>query len=167
MQPYPPRTCSARADIPRLASAWSAASLIVLGLLALPVGATSLFGGKDPLRTESKTASTPATAWETTKPLPPVPAPPQVGTPIPASALSLPELTEYALRNNPRARQAWFAARAAAAGVAIDQADLLPQVTGAYAWSRTLPVSATTGSASPWLTRHGPSISISYMLFDF
>ncbi len=140
----------------------------MLSVVALPAaGATSLFGVVDPFKTESKVAPAPSTAWEPIKPLPTVPAPPLVRTPVPTSALTLAELTEYALLNNPRARQAWFAARSAAAGVAIEEADLLPQVTGAYALSRNLPVSATTGSASPWLTRYGPSISITYLLFDF
>jgi outer membrane protein TolC len=76
-------------------------------------------------------------------------------------------LTEYALRNNPRARQAWFAARAAAAGVGIEQADRLPQVTGLVAASRVRPVSATTGSVSPWQNRYGPSVTLSYVLLDF
>lgn len=133
----------------------------------MPAGATSLFGAIDPFKTDSKVSPAPSTTWEPMKPLPSVPAPPLIGIPVPTSALTLPELTEYALRNNPRARQAWFAARAAAAGVAIEQADLLPQVTGGYAVSRTRPVSATTGSTSPWLTRYGPSISITYLLFDF
>jgi outer membrane protein TolC len=79
----------------------------------------------------------------------------------------LAELTEYALRNNPRAREAWFAARAAASGVGIEQADLLPQITGLVAASRVRPVSATTGAVSPWQNRYGPSVSLSYILFDF
>jgi outer membrane protein TolC len=79
----------------------------------------------------------------------------------------LAELTEYALRNNPRARQAWFAARAAAAGVAVEQAALLPEITGLLAASRVRPVSATTGTTSPWQNRYGPSVTLSYVLFDF
>ncbi len=81
--------------------------------------------------------------------------------------LSLPELTEFALRNNPRTRQSWLAARAAAAGVGIEKADQLPQISAAYSVNRTQPVSATTGTISPWQTRFGPSISLSYVLFDF
>jgi outer membrane protein TolC len=93
--------------------------------------------------------------------------PPTTPQPGASAALTLPELTEYALRNNPRARQAWFAARAAAAGVAVEQADLLPQITGLFAASRVRPVSATTGVVSPWQNRYGPSVTLSYILFDF
>ncbi len=81
--------------------------------------------------------------------------------------MSLPELTEFALRNNPRTRQSWLAARAAAAGVGIEKADQLPQISAAYSVNRTQPVSATTGTISPWQTRFGPSVSLSYVLFDF
>jgi outer membrane protein len=122
---------------------------------------------RDPRDLNQRTAPQPGTRWVPTQPLPVVPTP-QAVEPVPvAQPLTLPELTELALRNNPKTRQAWFAARAAAANVGIEQADLLPQVTASYTGSRTLPVSATTGTQSPWLTRWGPSISLSYVLFDF
>ena len=142
-------------------------ALLVSGTCAMSAGASPLFGSADPFKTETKVAPMPNRPWEPVQPLPAVPAPPLVGAPIPATALTLAELTEYALRNNPRARQAWFAARAAAAGVGVEQADLLPQVAGTFAMSRNLPVSATTGAVSPWISRYGPAISITYLLFDF
>jgi outer membrane protein TolC len=108
----------------------------------------------------------PEFAWQPAKPLPPVPAPALAPQPSAASPLTLAELTEYALRNNPRARQAWFAARAAAAGVGLEHADLLPQLTGLVSASRARPVSATTGGVSPWQNRYGPSVTLSYMLLD-
>ena len=104
--------------------------------------------------------------WEPRQPLPTVTAPAVPAVPERTGALTLAELTEYALRHNPRARQAWHAARAAAAGIGIEQADYLPQVTGTFAASRVRPVSGTTGAASPWQTRYGPSVSLSYVLFD-
>ena len=64
-------------------------------------------------------------------------------------------------------RQAWFAARANAAGVGIEQADRLPQITGNYAITRILPISGTTGLLAPWQTRHGPTVTLSYILLDF
>lgn len=81
--------------------------------------------------------------------------------------LSLPELTEFALRNNPRTRQSWLAARAAAAGVAIEKADQLPTITGLYSVNRAQQVNANTGVVVPWQTRFGPSISFSYVIYDF
>lgn len=99
--------------------------------------------------------------------MPSVPRPQVAQEPTVAAVLTLAELTEYALRNNSRARQAWFAARAAAAGVGIEQADTLPQVTGLVSASRVRPVSATTGNVSPWQNRYGPSVTLSYVLLDF
>jgi outer membrane protein len=99
--------------------------------------------------------------------LPAVSVPAAAGELARGQPLSLPELTEFALRNNPQTRQSWLAARAAAAGVGIEKADQLPQISGAYSVNRIQPVSATTGTISPWQTRFGPSISLSYVLFDF
>lgn len=121
----------------------------------------------DPFSTDSRTAPEPGRPWQPDKPLPTVPRPEAAPAFTATGAVSLAELTEYALRNNPRTRQAWLAARAAAANVGMEQADLLPQITGLYASNRTRPVSATSGALSPWLTRWGPSISFSYVLFDF
>ena len=141
---------------------------VALGLLAcVPSGWSQQFWGSDPFRTQDKVAPAPGVPWEPRQPLPAVPHPRLAQEPSPSAVLSLPELTEYALRNNPRARQAWFAARAAAAGVGIEQADTLPQVTGLVAASRVRPVSATTGSVSPWQNRYGPSVTLSYVLLDF
>lgn len=121
----------------------------------------------DPWDLNQRAAPEPGTQWVPAQPLPVVPAPQNAVSGPGAQPLTLPELTELALRNNPKTRQAWFAARAAAANVGIEQADLLPQANAGYAGSRTLPVSATTGTQSPWLNRWGPSISLSYILFDF
>ena len=109
----------------------------------------------------------PGTRWEPRQPLPSIKPPPATPQPTTADAFSLAELTEYALRNNPRARQAWFAARAAAAGVGIEEADLLPQVTGGASFTRLRPVSGTTTQASSPQTRWGPTVTLSFVLFDF
>lgn len=116
---------------------------------------------------DAKTAPAPGTHWESPGPLPIVPPPSQPEQPPGTGPFSLPELTEFALRNNPRTRQAWFAARAAAAGVGIERAGALPVITASYGVARNRPVSATTGTVSPWLTRFGPSISLTYVLYDF
>lgn len=125
-----------------------------------------LFHG-DPFGTDSKVAPAPGVRWESSGPLPLVPAPERAEALRGNAPFSLPELTEFALRNNPRTRQAWLAARAAAAGVGIEQADLLPQITGNYSINRTQQISANTGAIIPWQTRYGPAVSLSYVLFDF
>ncbi|MFN7085325.1 MAG: TolC family protein [Burkholderiales bacterium] len=120
----------------------------------------------DPRGVVAKTTAQPHQYWRPQTPLT-VTAPRRAEQLDTQAPLTLSQLTEFALRNNPKTRQAWLAARAAAAGVAIEQADLLPQITANVGVTRTLPVSATTGSVAPWITRYGPSISLSYVLFDF
>jgi outer membrane protein TolC len=121
----------------------------------------------DPFKTMGNVAPAPGVPWEPQRPLPPVPAPATASQPDNAAPLALAELTEYALRNNPRTRQAGFAARAAAAGVGIEEADRLPQLSAAFGVTRIRPVSGTTGAVSPWQTRYGPSATLSYVLLDF
>jgi len=129
--------------------------------------AAAQWSGLDPFGTNSQVAPAPHMRWENTFKLP------EVGGPAPnaelsnAQPLSLPELTEFALRNNPRTRQSWLVARAAAAGVGIERADQLPTITGNYNYTRAQQVNANTGVVVPWQTRFGPSISFSYLLYDF
>jgi outer membrane protein len=120
----------------------------------------------DPLGVLRDVSPAPGVPWQPSRPLPSVPTPEVAPQPTSTDPLSLAELTEYALRNNPRTRQAWFAARAAAAGIGVEEADRLPQITGTYALTRIRPVSGTTGTVSPWQTRYGPTISLSYVLID-
>jgi outer membrane protein TolC len=129
------------------------------------VASAQLF--RNPFRFSHDVAPHPGVPWQPSQPLPQVPAPATTQPPETAAPLTLAELTEFALRNNPRTRQAWFAARAAAAGVGIEQADLLPTLTGNFGLNRVRPVSGTTGAASPWQTRYGPSLSLTYVLLDF
>jgi outer membrane protein len=133
--------------------------------ISLPV--RSFEAPRDPFGVDGKVSPAPGVRWDPAETLPVVPVP-AVAEQLPGdAALSLPELTEFALRNNPRVRQAWFAARAAAAGVGIERAGDLPTVTGSIAMTRAQPVSATSGAVSPWITRYGPSVSLGYVLFDF
>ena len=122
---------------------------------------------QDPLGTEKKVSPAPEKRWEQSQPLPVVPVPEAFGNLDMARPLTLPELTEFALRNNPRTRQAWYSARAAAAALGFAQGEDLPEISASYSVSRQRPVSGTTGLTSPWLTRYGPAISFNYMLFDF
>lgn len=143
---------------------------------ALPVGALFLCLAaahaaaptalQDPFGTDGKVAPAPNLRWESALPLPAVGASAATGELARNQPLSLPELTEFALRNNPRTRQSWLAARAAAAGVGIEKADLLPTISGLYAVNRNRQVS-NAGAIVPWQTRFGPSISLSYVLYDF
>ncbi|MBI1965120.1 MAG: TolC family protein [Betaproteobacteria bacterium] len=141
----------------------------MLGLtgLILPVVAVPAAEGMDPFGTGRYMSPAPHLKWESSLPLPEVKAAPSARLPDSARPLSLPELTEFALQNNPKTRQAWYAARAAAANVGIEQADLLPQLTANFNRTRLQNVSSNTGALGPAQTRYGPSFALSYVLFDF
>jgi outer membrane protein TolC len=161
-------SCIALNSIMRLSTAGCVARICLAATLAVVwIGAHAQSWWRDPLGMERRTAPGPEKRWEPDRLLPEVPALETSGALATANPLTLPELTEYALQNNPRTRQAWFAARAAAAAVAVTQGDDLPEVTANYLVNRSRPVSGTTGVAAPWLTRYGPAISFSYVLFDF
>ena len=147
---------------------WVAPTLLAFGLFAHGLAAEAQQSWwSDPFRTLGDVSPAPGVVWEPRRPLPQITPPQTTPQPTSAAVLTLAELSEYALRNNPRTRQAWFAARAAAAGVGIEEADRLPSITGSFGVTRIRPVSGTTGSVSPWQTRYGPSVSLSYVLFDF
>lgn len=158
----------------RLFGGWSAASslgvaLIVAGTAARAQGMNDAFQWfKDPFGVDQKVAPAPNKRWESAEPLPAVTVTGAAET-LPADkALTLPELTEFALRNNPRTRQSWYAARAAAASLGVTLGDQLPQVQGAYQVSRTRPISSTNPTNNViWLNRWGPQISFNYVIYDF
>ncbi len=102
----------------------------------------------------------------TTEKLPRVPAPelrPDIDITRP---ITLAQLTHFALRNSPAAREAWAAARAEAAAIGIAQADFFPQLDALINLNHGRSVS-NAGVLSQTQTRYGPSLSLSYVLFDF
>ena len=121
---------------------------------------------RDPFGTERYVPAAPGVRWQSPDALPAVPAVPAGPLPAADRPLSLPELTEFALQNNPRTRQAWYAARAQAAGVGIERADDLPRITADVAAQRS-ETGSQTGNQNPWLTRYGPAITLTYLLYDF
>lgn len=148
--------------------AWLATLFCCAGL-GLPAYAASLFGEIDPLNVKARTSPAPNQPWSPDQPLPAVPA----RGPMPAipvdlrGPLSLAELTDLALMLNPKTRQAWLQARAEAAAVGIESADDWPQITGLYSHRIGRQISGTTGAPVPVGTVHGPSVSLSYVLYDF
>jgi outer membrane protein TolC len=135
-----------------------ASAFVALGTLAADL--------RDPFSTERYSSPAPNLRWQSPDPLPVVPEVPAARVLPGDRALTLPELTELALQNNPRTRQAWYAARAAAAGIGIAQADDLPQLNLAASLQRS-ESGGQSGNQVPWLTRYGPVVSLSYVLFDF
>lgn len=108
----------------------------------------------------------PGVRWQSPAPLLGVPEAPVARPPAVDHPLSLPELAELALQNNPQTRQAWYGVRAAAAGVGIEKAGSLPQITGEIDLRRSEQV-GQGGNQIAWLTRYGPAVTLSYLLYDF
>jgi outer membrane protein TolC len=115
------------------------------------------------------TAPTPSTRWippadrlasSNAKAEPAVPLPP-------ADKLFTPEeLVSLALERSPESRVTWANARAAAANLGAARADLFPDLNGSIGVNR-LKTSATGGRVSVQQTTYGPSLSLSWLLFDF
>jgi outer membrane protein TolC len=132
--------------------------------IAAPAAADAL--SRDPFGTDRYSPAAPGVFWRSPDALPQVPAAPSRPLPAEDRPLSLPELTEFALQNNPRTRQAWFAARAVAAGIGLERADDLPRLTADIFGQRS-ETGSQTGNQNPWLTRYGPALTLSYLLYDF
>ena len=145
-----------------------AAIATVLGFTFVASGswAASIF---DPIKVDSLTSPAPSQPWVPDTRLPSVPAvagaqpaPGELGQP-----LSLAQLTDLALRLNPRTRQAWMQARAEAALIGVERADDWPllTLTGQHRIFRG--VSNTSGQPTGVQTNYGPTLSLSYLLYDF
>ncbi|MGH9366606.1 MAG: TolC family protein, partial [Thermoanaerobaculia bacterium] len=84
----------------------------------------------------------------------------------PGTTLSLAQLVDVALRNNPRTREAWHFARAAAAEVGVQRAEFFPvvELDGSITRQKT----AAVGGRFTFLqTTYGPAASLNWLLFDF
>ncbi len=84
----------------------------------------------------------------------------------PGTTLSLAQLVDVALRNNPLTRQAWHFARAAAAEVGVQRAEFYPvvELDGSITRQKT----AAVGGQFRYLqTTYGPAASLNWLLFDF
>src|SRR4051812_40018070 len=163
--------------------------LLAFAATVVPAQAQSFFGSIDPFSTSGKVAPAPNQRWNPQDALPAVPPPSSLQS-IPADLnrpMSLAELTEMALTLNVRTRQAWLQARVEAAQSGVDHAGDFPTITGQIADRIGRPLSGTSGFPNTTLindrgdsasaaqggrsysvfTTYGPSISLSYVLYDF
>jgi outer membrane protein len=119
----------------------------------------------------SRTPADPATAWHPAAgALPPAKASAKPA-PIPpellarAQELTLEDIVDLALRNNPETRETWAAALAAAANLGSQQGAYFPQIDAAANYSRS------ENSFSEQFTvkqkTYTPSLTLNYILFDF
>lgn len=104
-----------------------------------------------------------------------------VAVPEGDTPLSLAEVLDIALRNNPNTKLSWAKARVAAAQYGQSQSYQFPTLTGSYTYQRTRGLTATattpdavTGEADDgvtaqkyYLSQWGPQAQLSYILFDF
>lgn len=119
----------------------------------------------DPYKTDALIPPNPHSAWKATPSL--ESATPASVMPDASRVMTLAELTDLALRNNPRTRQAWAAARVEAAQYGITQSSAAPRIDLLLNLSRARVVSNTSGLATHEQNRYGPTASLSYVLFDF
>ncbi len=89
------------------------------------------------------------------------PPPPHFSQP-----LTLVQLTSLAQENNPSTKVAWAQIQQSEAGVALARAGYWPQITGQVSAQRSSFVNFS-GTSSGSQTRYGPSVSLSYLLWDF
>ncbi len=94
-------------------------------------------------------------------------APPPATVPVPEGPQSLLDLTDIALRNNPLTRSAWAAVRAQAAALGIARSAYWPQLDATFSISHGKSLSGGGTSSGETVTRYGPAISLSYLLWDF
>jgi len=80
--------------------------------------------------------------------------------------LTLVQLTDLALSNNPATKIAWAQVRSSDAGVELARAGYWPQITLAYDYQKQKVPTGTSGAVIPE-TLYGPSVDLSWLLFDF
>jgi outer membrane protein len=80
--------------------------------------------------------------------------------------LTLVDVVDLALRNNPATRASWSQARVAADVLGSTRGHYFPTVDASASASRTKSP-ATAGRTSGERTEYGPSITLNYLLFDF
>ncbi len=96
----------------------------------------------------------------------PKPSPAPVAPPPDLNRLTLVSVVDIALRNNPVTRISWAAANLAADEFGATRGQLYPSVAAGFAATpnRALP---SPGRAAVERTQIGPSVSLSYLVFDF
>ena len=80
--------------------------------------------------------------------------------------LSLADVVDLALRNNPATRISWAQALSAADEYGAVRGALFPSVTADVSATRSLALSSPTRPAGE-RTQYGPSLGLSYLVFDF
>ncbi|HZK77275.1 MAG TPA: TolC family protein, partial [Gemmatimonadaceae bacterium] len=80
--------------------------------------------------------------------------------------LTLADVVDLALRNNPATRAAWSQARVAANVFGATRGDFFPTISGSVDATRSHSPASSARTTNN-RTEYGPSISLNYLLFDF
>ena len=111
------------------------------------------------------TSPAPATAW--TPPASAVPPVTKFESTLPtATTLTLVDVVNVALANNPLTREAWLNARTAEANLGSRRGAYYPEVDLNATAGRTI-IGASPNRAAAASTTVAPSLALSYLLFDF
>lgn len=133
--------------------------LATLGMTAVLVLAAACTTARDP-----GTSAAPAAAW--TAPASAIPAAMPQQQPSDLGALSMSHAIDLALQNNPATRVAWLIARQAQDVVGSRRSAFYPEVDFSTSFNRTR--QATQGGRTIFnSTTFGPSLTLTYLLFDF
>lgn len=134
-------------------------------LLMTAVGAIpfAMAGSPDPFTTDSLIAKSPAATVAE-----PASALPCDFSGAAQAPLSLSDVVERALCNNPQTHEAWANARAQAAQVGVSQSANLPSLSanGTISQNETNGRGVQTGNATSY-TQQSVGLSLSYLLYDF
>jgi outer membrane protein len=83
-----------------------------------------------------------------------------------SQAMTLVQLTDLALRRNPKTRSGWAAIRSSEAGVELARSGYWPQIDATLTGQRNRALNFS-GQPANIQTRYGASVSLSYLLWDF
>jgi outer membrane protein len=119
-------------------------------ILLIPLLLAALLTAAPNARTEEMPTTKPTAAPTTTNSQP----------------LTLIQLTDLALRRNPKTQLAWAAIRSSEAGVELARAGYWPQINAALTAQRNQALNFS-GEPANIQTRYAASVSLSYLLWDF
>lgn len=131
--------------------AWTAAGMILCGC-------TTVTTPEHPGRTWNppKSANKPDTVWQDLR----------AGRQDFSKPLTLAELTDLALKNNPASRKAWYEARIAAERVTVAEGYFMPEVQATVSGGIQKTSARPAGFDSDYL-RYGPGLQMNYLIFNF
>jgi outer membrane protein len=140
---------------------WVVAPSLVVGFGCV---GTPKVGGVAGVAPAPNTAWTPPAEVPSREPPPKASVPPDLESRI--RRLTLAEVVDIGLRNNPATRQSWANARAAAAAYGSERGASLPTIDGELTATR-LKTIASQGRNAVSQSLLNPSLSISYLILDF